>query len=88
MPKMWCEAKKWKYERGYIIIIYYCPGVMGMDEDAEKIIKDAFLKKIASGELDEMNNKELKNIISDNLTETLVSQSEKDPKLKNKNERM
>ena len=53
-----------------------------MDEDTKKIIKDFFCEKIESGELDEMNNKKLKNIISDILTEKLISQSEKDPELK------
>jgi len=48
----------------------------------------SFFAKIESGELNKMNDKELKIIISDILTEKLISQFKKDPELKNKNERM
>ena len=48
-----------------------------MDEEMKKIIKDVFSAKIESGELNEMNDKELKTIISDILTEKLISQFKK-----------
>jgi hypothetical protein len=53
-----------------------------MDDDRKKLGNNVSHEKIGSGELDTMSNKKLKNIISDILTNKLITELEKDPESK------
>jgi hypothetical protein len=48
---------------------------MKMDDDKTILKKNTIRKKISPGELNEMSNKELKNIVSSILAEDLTTQS-------------
>lgn len=51
------------------------PGFMKMDTEKMDLRKNTIRKKIEPGELSEMSNKELKNIISSMLADDLSAQS-------------
>jgi hypothetical protein len=52
------------------------PGFMKMDTEKMDLRKNTIRKKIEPGELSEMSNKELKNIISSMLADHLSAQSQ------------
>jgi hypothetical protein len=51
------------------------PGFMKMDTEKMDLRKNTIRKKIEPGELNELSNKELKNIISSMLADDLSAQS-------------
>jgi hypothetical protein len=51
------------------------PGFMKMDDEKTILKKDTIRRKIESGELNEMSNKELKNIIFSILADDLTTKS-------------
>jgi hypothetical protein len=73
------QRKNMKYKDqckiNLLIINQYCPGVMKMDTEKMILKKNMIRKKIESGELNEMSNKELKNIISSILADDLTTPS-------------
>lgn len=58
------------------------PGFMKMDTEKMILKKNIIRKKIESGELNEMSNKELKNIISSILADDLITHSGTEQELK------